>query len=81
MVRSAIGISLLSLGGGLSGSPGPGQGTSVPPQGTTDRIVLAKYRSNILAQDRELRDQFLEFMEKELVPFIAKTRRGLGRVR
>jgi predicted alpha/beta superfamily hydrolase len=54
MVRSALGISLLSLGTVLSGSPTLQQGAAVPMQGTTDRAVLAKYRSNILGQDREL---------------------------
>lgn len=54
MVRSAIGISLLSLGAVLSASPSLEQGAGVPTQGTADRAVLARYRSNILGQDREL---------------------------
>ena len=47
MVRFALGISLVSLGAVLSGSP-------TLEQGAGERPVLAKYRSNILGQDREL---------------------------
>jgi predicted alpha/beta superfamily hydrolase len=54
MVRSTIGVSLLSLAAVFSGSPRFEKGAGVPIQSTIDSPVLAKYWSNILGQEREL---------------------------
>lgn len=54
MVRSTIGVVLLSLGAVVSGAPRLEQGPAVPMQGMTESPVLTKVRSSILEQEREL---------------------------
>ena len=54
MVRFTIGVSLLSAAAVLSGAPRFEKSVGVPMQGVLDTPVLAKYRSKILGQKREL---------------------------
>jgi hypothetical protein len=54
MVKSTIGVALLSLGAVLSGAPRLDQAPGAPMQGTTMSPVPANVRSSILGQEREL---------------------------
>jgi predicted alpha/beta superfamily hydrolase len=54
MFRSITAVSILSLVAAFSGSSSLEQGAGALTQGSTDNVVLAKYRSNILEQEREL---------------------------
>lgn len=54
MFRSVIGISLAGLAATLSGSSSLEHGSGAAAQVVTDRVVLTKYQSKILGQEREL---------------------------